>query len=405
MAEERRELRFEQQVKAEPKGVYYAFSTAQGWRDWLCDSARFEAQAEGTYQLSWNNGWFAAGTVQALDKPGRVELTWRGMDDSGFSTVLVSLTPKDSGTLVELVHRGFGQGEGWDHSREEVAKGWEIGLENLASIFDTGEDLRITRRPMLGIMLDDYNSRVAAELGVPVKEGVRISRPIEGMGAEAAGLKPNDVVVGMAGTEVANLADLGVALQGRQAGDVVPVTVYRGPEKISVDMELSSRPQAEVPMDPAAFAERLRELDRELLAELREALEGVDDEAAAVRPAPTEWSIKEVLAHLVLGEHYNMLRISELIADSEREFFPADEEAYHQLDIKALAEVTPTVSELVQQLERGRGAIVEMLSQADKLNHRKGVLWRLGQEMLAFPGAHERGHIDQIKATAAAVQA
>ena len=37
------ELTFTQFAKAIPKDVYYAFATAQGWRDWLCDSARFEA--------------------------------------------------------------------------------------------------------------------------------------------------------------------------------------------------------------------------------------------------------------------------------------------------------------------------------------------------------------------------
>ena len=49
MADAKLELTFTQAVDASPKDVYCAFATAQGWRDWLCDSARFEARPGGSH--------------------------------------------------------------------------------------------------------------------------------------------------------------------------------------------------------------------------------------------------------------------------------------------------------------------------------------------------------------------
>ena len=93
----------------------------------------------------------------------------------------------------------------------------ETGLENLESIFSTGVDLRQARQPMMGIMLNDFNERIAGEIGVPVTEGVRIDQPIEGMGAEKAGLLSNDVIVEMAGVPIQGFGDLGAVVQQRVA--------------------------------------------------------------------------------------------------------------------------------------------------------------------------------------------
>ncbi|MEE8568967.1 MAG: hypothetical protein V3S81_10165 [Anaerolineales bacterium] len=39
-----------------------------------------------------------------------------------------------------------------------------------------------------------------------------------------------------------------------------------------------------------------------------------------------------------------------------------------------------------------------LLELAEELKARKGVLWGLGQNMLQYPGFHERAHMDQIRA-------
>ena len=154
-------------------------SVDQGWRDWLVDAAYFRAQPGGSFFLSWDTGWFASGTVDELEKPSKVTLDWTGKDAPAATKVAISLKPDGEKTHITLIHSGFGDGEAWDASREMVANGWEVGLENLESIFDTGTDLRITRRPMLGVMGNDFNEEIAASLGVPVTGGYRIADAID----------------------------------------------------------------------------------------------------------------------------------------------------------------------------------------------------------------------------------
>ena len=174
MVETYDELSFSQEVDATPEDVFYAFTTAQGWRNWMCDSARFEARPGGSYQLAWNSGWYASGTVREVTQPEKVALTWFGMGDPGPTDVTIKLKGVDGKTLVELSHSGFGQKGDWVETRKEAIKGWELGLENLKSIFSTGEDLREIRRPLIGITVSDFNEQIAEELGVPVTKGIRV---------------------------------------------------------------------------------------------------------------------------------------------------------------------------------------------------------------------------------------
>ena len=100
----------------------------------------------------------------------------------------VTLEAQDGGTRLLLEHTGFGTGAEWQRPIQESREGWTQGLENLASVMETGQDLRIIRRPMLGVMLSDFTPEIARQLGVPVSEGVRIDGTLEGMGARKAGL-------------------------------------------------------------------------------------------------------------------------------------------------------------------------------------------------------------------------
>ncbi|UCF60192.1 MAG: SRPBCC domain-containing protein [Anaerolineaceae bacterium] len=391
------ELSIRQVVDAAPDDVFYAFATAQGWRDWLCDSARFEARAGGCYQLAWTSGWYTAGTVRELVKPEKVVLMWFGKDDPGPTEVKIELKSKGDGTQVELRHSGFGQGEDWEKCLEEARKGWQEGMENLESIFSTGKDLRIVRRPMLGIFLNDFDEKIAKELGVPVDKGVRIDKPVEGMGAERAGLQPNDVIVEFDGKTIRGFADMNTAFQGKKAGEVVQVSVYRGSEKITAEMELSSRPYAEFPLDVKYMAQRFREIDAEVMGELRALLEGVGEDEAEFNPSPEEWSVKEILAHLIVSEHYGQHGVAEYINDAQREFTEEFGNVHSQL--KAVLTTTSTIPELLDRLEKNKEEANTLIEHAEELKSRKAVLWRMGFEAFQYPGVHDRVHMDQMRTT------
>jgi uncharacterized protein YndB with AHSA1/START domain len=390
------ELSFSQEVDATPEDVFYAFTTAQGWRNWMCDSARFEARPGGSYQLAWNSGWYASGTVREVIRPEKVALTWFGMGDPGPTDVTIKLKGKNGKTLVELSHSGFGQKGDWVETRDGAIKGWELGLENLVSIFSTGEDLREIRRPLIGITVSDFNAQIADELGVPVTKGVRVDQPIEGMGAEAAGMQTNDVVVELAGVPITGFTSISEARLGKHAGDVVKVVFYRGSEKHEVEMALSSQPFADVPHDPAALAEKIRAINSEVMAELRTMFEGVSEAEADFNPSSEAWSAKETLAHLIVGETGGHDYIANLINDSEPEF--GENFTNVRARLQALVVVTPTIPELLDRLEMGKEETTALLERADALNARKGVMWGLGQGYLQLPGVHDRTHMEQMRA-------
>jgi hypothetical protein len=248
---------------------------------------------------------------------------------------------------------------------------------------------------MLGIFVSDFNEQIAKELGVPVTQGVRIDRPVEGMGAEKAGLQPSDVIVEMDGNAITGFADFGVVMDGKQAGDVIPVTAYRGPERVTMQMELSGRTFDDYPLDPAAIAETLRASDKEIMQEIREFFAEVSEGEAEYKPSPEEWSAKETMAHLIDSEVYRLNYISELLVDGVREYVGGDGDPLPRY--QALLEVTPTIPALLDRLEQNKREVVAFLEKAEKLKARKGVLWGMALGFLQFPNLHERSHLEQMK--------
>lgn len=394
MSGENGELKYERTIPARPKDVFYAISTSQGWRDWLADAAYFRARPGGSFHLSWDTGWYASGTVEVLEKPNTVTLKWRGNDAPAATQVVINLEPEGENTLLRLAHSGFGEGEKWDASRNLAASGWETGLENLESIFDTGADLRVTRRPMLGIMGNDFNEEIAKSIGVPVTEGTRLADVVEGMGAEKAGLQGDDVIVEMDETPIKTWVDLGPFLQSKQAGDVVRVVFYRGAEKQEVEMELMGRKIPDLDLDPMAFAQSYREASAQVMEELREALDEVSESEAEYTHGDG-WSVKENLAHLATVEEWNLFTITALLSDNEWQSAGGGENRREQL--RAVVRTTPTVELLVERIAKANEQTCSMLEEsAPVLSARKGVMWRLGTDMLHFPGGHDREHIEQM---------
>ena len=99
-------------------------------------------------------------------------------------------------------------------------------------------------RPRLGI--SPANESVARQLGVT---GVLILGVAEGSGAAKAGLRGTerdrdgsfilgDIIVGVAGQDVANYDDLVSALEKQKIGDTVPVKIVRGDRTTTVDVAL-----------------------------------------------------------------------------------------------------------------------------------------------------------------------
>ena len=159
-------------------------------------------------------------------------------------------------------------------------------------------------------------------------------------------------------------------------------------------MELMGRPIPDLDRNPEVFAQEYRKVAGEVMEELRQALDGVSESEAEIA-AEDRWSVKENLAHLILTEEYNIMQLTDLIQDGEPQSAGGGENRREPL--RAIVSTTPTIELLMQRLARAQEQTCSMLEEsAQVLKARKGVMWRLGTNLLHFPGGHDRDHIEQM---------
>ena len=398
-------LEFRRAVKATAAETYRAFTRPMALREWLCDGATADARIGGHWHYWWNNGYYASGAFTALDQDARVAFTWLGKGEPAETQVEVILAPTEAGTVVRLTHAGVGLRGKWSGPRKEFMSGWDKALENLQSVLETGQDLRFVRRPMLGVLVDEFNAEFARRLNVPVVEGIRIAGVVEGMGAQLAGLQKDDVMVALGGLSATNWPELTNALQDRRAGDVVKVTFYRGAEKQVVDMALSQRPIPEAPPSPQALAEAVQALNTQVAEALSACLQDITEAEANYRPAPHEWNALEVVAHLVATERENQTWITDLINDDERWGDRFENPTNVAARIGAIVAMYPTVEMMLELLSRSQGETVGMLAMLPPtfVAH-KGSYWRLARDLQTQLTEHLREHVEQIRKVIAAAR-
>lgn len=404
----RETVRMTQTVHAPAAEAYRAFTRSLALREWMCDGAVVDARQGGRLYVWWNSGYYAAGEFTALEPGQRIVFTWHGRGEPGPTAVDVVLAPVGDGVEVTLTHAGFLEGEAWAKAQAASREGWATGLENLKSVLETGQDQRYVLRPMLGIYLDEFTPEIATRLGVPVSEGTRLSGVVEGMGAQGAGLQANDVIVAIAGHSVGDYPSLVSALQRYRAGDRVPVEFYRGGERRTAEMVLSRRPIPEVPALPSALADAVRRRQAETVAELEACLAGVTDAEAMHHPAPGEWNVLEVIAHLIAGEIENHIWIGDLLNDDERWSDRFENPTNVAARVQAMAAASPSVADLAMAHKRSLYETAAMLAALPPafVAHR-GTYWRLGRSMLEQlqEPSHIREHAAQIRAAVAAARA
>lgn len=401
MAAKAQALKYKRVVNAPASEVYRAFTNATSLREWFCNAAQADAIQGGRLYLWWPSGYYAAGAFTGLTHAKKVAFSWQGRGEPEATQVQVSLAAKADGrTAIGVTHAGIGSGPRWAKARENLDRVWTSGLENLQSVLETGLDMRLSLRPMLGINVGEFNAEVASKLGVPVAEGLRLDATLEGMGAHAAGLQKDDVLIQLGGKKLTGFSSLIAALDGRRAGDQVRVVFYRGPEKKTVTMELSRRPLPDLPPTADGLANALRKIHDEIGADLEKCFEDVTEEEASYRPAPGEWSAKETVAHLIAGERDWHFWIAGLATDEEPDTSPGNLSAR----TISLVKVHPTIPELLAELKESMAESVALVAALPpEFEVRKGSYWLLGYNLLQ-PKSHAHDHYKQIQAAIAAAR-
>lgn len=398
---------YKKEIFAPADLIFRAFTNATAMREWLCDISTTNPDLGGRIYMAWNRGYYASGNYTKLVPEKAVSFSWIGKEEPGWSNVDVTLQPLEGEDhyLVQLRHSGIGIGEKWDKARDEINKGWLIGLDNLKSTLENGKDLRLVERPLIGIYPQDIASvseAVKAEAGIEADYGVFVTSVLSDFGAEKAGIKANDVIVSIGGEKVKDTKSLAGIMSKYTAGDQIALEVYRADKKVS--FVINSKPQKiqEIPRTPEELAKDYEAHVSELLETFESILVGVTDAEASFTPGPEEWSVKEVLVHLIHTERDLHSWINDLVAGQER--FYDEWPGNRLLRIRATLTTYPDVPSLIAELRRSFKETVASVAFLDeRFTRRKTSYWRLGLELMGTY-EHFKEHQNQIEENINAVR-
>ncbi len=91
----------------------------------------------------------------------------------------------------------------------------------------------VVQRGFLGITISSLDSKLAAEKGIELSQGVLVDSVLENSAAENAGIKPNDVILKIQGTKVTTSSELQEIIGRHRPGDELLVLANRdGKEKL-----------------------------------------------------------------------------------------------------------------------------------------------------------------------------
>ena len=392
----------EQYIYASPARVYYALTHAIALHEWLCDFATVAPRPGGRMYLWWHGDFYSAGEYIALEENKSVKFRWSSRIDPAATEVTVTLITKGKGTQVILSHC-VPDGEDWNKRAQNFKTQCYSTLPNLASVLETGIDRRTFDRPMLGITISDFNLDIASKLSIPVSQGIRLDEVRAGMGAHSAGLCKDDVIVELDGKPITN--DYGsfiTSLSGKKGGDKVEVVFYRGPQKMTVTMELTKRPVPPISWSPTEMAKQVQHLYADSFGKLEDCLKDTSEAEADREPAPGEWSAKQTLAHLIHTERGWISNLDDSVCGYER--LADDWGGNLPCHINATVQAYGTVREMLVELRRLSIEMVSFLSALpDSFIERKASYFTTVSQMLEME-SHTFSHITQIKSALSKVR-
>ncbi|MEY3020520.1 MAG: hypothetical protein RLZZ272_1504 [Actinomycetota bacterium] len=121
--------------------------------------------------------------------------------------------------------------------------GFAVSVEQAISSADQLITQGFVRHPLLGITGLDVSREAAARAGLETTRGALIDSVAEGSAADAAGLRPGDVVTAMDGRALASMSELVAEVRRRLPGETVRLTIARDGSTLDVDVVLGERPR------------------------------------------------------------------------------------------------------------------------------------------------------------------
>ncbi len=395
MNDEFQSLKFKLEVQVSARAAYQAFINPVVLQEWLCDKALAVPAPEGSLYFGWNSGYAVTGQYIRLEPDAKVVFSWQGFGEPGPSEVKVSLSPTEDHLEIQVTHSKIGTDKAGKKQAKEIEKGWLKSLENLKSVLETGQDLRVLRRPFLGVYgLEPVTPETAELLGLTVQHGLRVMGVVEGAPAHAAGLLKDDVITRLDGERMETPRDFQKFSQNRRSGDLIKVVFHRSGEKQSTMLELGKRPIPVLPGNPQSLLEQVEKAYQAGNLTLAQTLTGVKESEANYHSQPEAWNVKENLAHLIAVERDLQAWLSGML-DGAEDFEPSSH-ANDSARLKGLVAANSRCRTLQSEIRRATRETVSLLQFVlPKLVERKGTFWRLSDTLTQLSG-HFNEHIEEI---------
>ena len=119
--------------------------------------------------------------------------------------------------------------------------GFAINIDDALLISEQLIEKGYVERGFLGISPVNLTPAIAAQIGVPVSEGILVARVVEYSGAHAAGLQGEDVIVALGGQTIRNTGELSKFLLENLPGEQISVRIYRGGTELQTEATLGER--------------------------------------------------------------------------------------------------------------------------------------------------------------------
>lgn len=131
--------------------------------------------------------------------------------------------------------------------------GFAIPIDDVYDLLSDLKDYGYVTGAYLGVSVSDMDSEAANYYGMPV--GAYVHEAVPGYCAAAAGVQVKDIIVALGEFEVSNVSELTRVLRNFSAGETTTITVYRGGQKLVLDITLDAKPGGDEQSAQPSFPE------------------------------------------------------------------------------------------------------------------------------------------------------
>ncbi len=121
--------------------------------------------------------------------------------------------------------------------------GFAIPIDDAMPIIKSLMENGFVKRPSLGITGRNVSSTYAEYYNIP--RGYQVVSVVSGSGADKAGIKKGDIIIGINDTSISTLAELNAVKNKCKVGDTVKITVYRDGKMVDLNVTLDEAKNTE----------------------------------------------------------------------------------------------------------------------------------------------------------------